>query len=241
MQKLMYAFGALMLVLTSCTNDSASNSNAILLKRSISNSVTLEYNYNGNKLVSIYAGGSLYLSYTYVGDLITGYQHFNNNAEMVVEVIYEYDSNQRVASKKYLNYEDLSAGKVFYTYNSDGTVSFEAYSGDFASQNNATGWTGIYYLNANGEAIRIDEYNQGILDTRIEFTYDTKNSILKNITGYNKLFMIYGEGKINNILTGKLYNSDNVLESSYSHQYDYNSDNCPVFSYGGETIHFFYE
>ncbi|ESU29338.1 hypothetical protein FLJC2902T_07340 [Flavobacterium limnosediminis JC2902] len=232
MRKLIYAFSALALLFASCSSESDGDSGSSvpnggsLVKRAVANGNTFEYSYSGNKIVSIKALNQL-RAFAYTGNLITKmYISQNNNPQIDYEVKYVYDTYQRLIEETSFNHLDLTATKKIFTHNSDRTISYQNYSGDFTNQN-IVGRNGVYHMNANGEVFKKEEFYQGNLSFRQEYTYDSKNNIFINIIGFGKLLTFEG-GMFNNILTSHYYDSTNTLVSGFSNQYVYNSDDFPI-------------
>ena len=175
MKKILCLFGALSLLLTSCSsNDDSDNNNTdadtVLLKKTITtdsegDAVTSIYTYDGNKIVSIIDdSGDVNEYYTYTGNLITKLEY---------------------------KFPDGSIDQVnTYTYNADGTVTAKSYGGDNESQTDAGTVITIKFV--NGEVTEIispdASYEEHV------YTYDTKNNPMKNVIGMDKIAFIDGEG-----------------------------------------------
>ncbi|WP_394758645.1 hypothetical protein [Flavobacterium sp.] len=253
MKRIVLILSIVTLAFTSCSkseDDSVQSvdSNNILLKKSISangsSSSTLEYVYSDNKLLRININSGSYITHTYTGDLITRGAQYNNNV-LSVETIYEYDSNNKMISAKSLSYDNLIASKIVYNYNLDGTIQYEVYRGNFSSQNTLSG-TGKMWLNSDSEIFKKEEYQNGVLTYRKENTFDTGNSVFKNVTGFDKLFLS-DSGKKRNLISSQTHDSNNVLVTGYSDVVTYNQNNYPTSAIrtlrtgSTSTIQYFYE
>jgi hypothetical protein len=236
MKKLLYLFCTSLLILTSCSKDDGQNvtaDNSVLVKKATMNDGAstdfLEYSYNGKKLTRIKSSinGVAFFDFTYNGDLIIGSKRYDDNNVLQFEMIYGYDNNQRLVSEKTLSKFYGFGGKRIFVYNSDGTIGITEYSGDLINQDIIIG-TGKIWLNGEGETIKVEEYQDNALVSRTEYTYDDKNNVFKNISGYSKLFLTGEIPKTHNILTCKRYDSNNALTSSSSCKYTYNAANYPV-------------
>ncbi|KAF2510182.1 hypothetical protein EYY60_11775 [Flavobacterium zhairuonense] len=240
MKKILCLFGALTLLLTSCSSDD-SGSSVVLLKKEITtdsdgDKVTTDYKYDGNKIISATVQGTTTgIYFTYTGDLITKMEF---KYEGVVEQVnkYEYDSNGKLIS--FIRVEPLeeNGSKEVYTYNSDGSISITAYSGTDLAQTTADGTGKITFV--NGE---IDKIALTYGPTR-SYTYDDKNNPYKNVLGYDKISFTDGEaeGILHNIVSVK--NGTKVTES---YVFTYNGDGYPVKSVdtdgsGVATTEYFY-
>jgi hypothetical protein len=226
-----------LLVFSSCSNDnnqedSAVNDSVLLKKAVMKNGAStdfFEYSYDGKKLarISYDSGNNDFSTFTYNGDVINGSKRFGSNNDLLFERVYEYDSKQRMISLSTVSEIHDYGDKTVFVYNSDGTISFKKYLGDFVNQTKLDK-TGKIWLNAEGETMIVEEYQDSVLLSKTEFTYDDKNNTIKNIVGFNKIFLLGEQGKIHNILTCKKFDSNNFLSYSYSNRYTYNSANFPV-------------
>lgn len=210
MKKLLCLFGALALVLTSCSSDdSSSSSDLVLLKKTVitnpdGDKATINYKYDGNKIVSATDDtGFFNLHYTYTGDLITkiDFKLPNGKSEQVNTFTYTSDGKLSNFVRVEYEYEEglavLRGYKEVYTYNTDGTISVKGYSGSDVLQNVPSGTATIKFV--NGEVSEITSTNS----PDHKYTYDNKNNATKNILGMDKIAFVDGEanGVKFNILT----------------------------------------
>lgn len=225
-----YSFLSLLLLLfIGCNSDdgNSNDSDAILIKRSVNGSSTFEYSYNGNKITEINIG-SIKIVYSYTGDLITKIKrYYLSSSQLEFETDFTYDVNQKLIEERILYYESGTAEKRVFTYNSNETIFFQQYSGNFSNQNTA-GNSGIIYLNTFGDVNKVELFDGINLIRKTEYIHDAKNSILKNILGYNKLISIFDSGKVNNITSITNYDGNDLILSQYHNIYTYNSDGFPV-------------
>lgn len=181
MKKITLLAAALTLSLASCSSDDSGNpvdggSQDPLVKTVFYNDQdddfdsTVEYTYNGNKIVQgVYDDGTLE-NYTYSGDLITKIE-FVEGGQVTYRETFTYDGSGRLI--QYLDedlvddWEDLET----FVYNSDGTVT-STYDGLVST---------IHLQN--------DEVAQVIQNTGhiYNYSYDGKNSPFKNVTGWDKI------------------------------------------------------
>jgi hypothetical protein len=233
MKKLFALLAISFLILTSCSKDETVL--PITAKQNLPEVSSFKnnravYTYTGNKISIIDSPGKLF-TFTYSGNLITKIvvKQTQGDYSDTYETVNEYDTNDRLV--KEIVYTSQIATKTVYTYNSDNTIYFEMFQGDSTNQNSLYR-TGVIYLNSNNEVIQKDQYLNGILSEREEYTYDNKNSVFKNIIGYNRIFSIFGYdhkiGRVNNI-TNCRYISYAPFNSDVSNpsEYTYNSDNYP--------------
>lgn len=229
MKKILCLFGALALVLTSCSSDDNQDGGAILPKTIKYSSVaypsensTYVATYNGTKIVSMKdeAGRT---DYTYDGNLVV--KEINYDTESGSDIIsdittYKY-TNGKLTESTYA--EGFSTAfpngeyksKIVFTHNADGTVKRERY--------NVNGTTGAETKSvysevltfANGNLVKSvqTESETGSVFTA-QYEYDNKNNPFKNITGFN-LLIDHSEGE------GSVYSSvNNVVKytASYSNE-----------------------
>lgn len=200
MKKILCLFGALTLLLTSCSSDDSSDSDSVLLKKTVITSLegdktTINYKYDGNKIVSaIDDSGFLNLHYTYTGDLITKIDFKLPNGKSEQVHTFEYTTDGKLSTFVRVEYQDedgepvLKGYKEVYTYNTDGTISVKGYSGNHVSQTVASGTATIKFV--NGEVSEIISSNS----PNHKYTYDDKNNPAKNILGMDKIAFVDGEG-----------------------------------------------
>ena len=235
MKKLLYLFSAIALTLASCSSeDDSNNSSGTLLTKIIETYddgtvETTDFEYNGNKIVSVSSDLDLRdeTIYTYTGDLITKEEYFfDDGIDSFEEVIdYEYDSNNRlIKSIRTDEYGDIETDN--FTYNSNGTVSFTT------TANSNTIASGTIYFNGNQPYKKEITENPGTgfeVSWVEESTFDNKVSPFANVTGFSKI--VIGTPKYTRGYTGIVNNSldfsidDNLEERS---TYTYNSNNMPA-------------
>jgi hypothetical protein len=231
MKKLLYLFSAVALMLTSCSSDDDNDSTQPVLLKQLkitvgNNTFTNNFNYNGSKIISIVSSNGSLDEFTYTGDLITKIKSSESGNPDFTESFFEYNSNGEVVTQRNLyNRTNPYGSKSVYVHNSDGTISYNFYLGNLNSQTEFIN-SGKLFIGNNGEIIKVEEYNSsGAVTERYEYTFDSKNNAVKNVTGYNKL-PLYSGGKYFNVLTSVSlggYSSDN-----YTYQYQYNANNYPT-------------
>lgn len=235
MKKLLYLFSAVALTLTSCSSeDDSNNSSGTLLTKIIETYddgtvETTDFEYNGNKIVSVSSDLDLRdeTIYTYTGDLITKEEYFfDDGIDSFEEVIdYEYDSNSRlIRSTRTDENGDVEIDN--FTYNTNGTVSFATTS------NGVSTATGVIYFNGN------QPYKKEITDDLgtpfevswvEESTFDLKVSPFANVTGFHKIAIgtpSYTRGYPGIAGNSLDFSIDNTLEERST--YTYNGNNMPA-------------
>lgn len=241
MKRLLCLFSALLLVLSSCSNDDSSrNENQVLLKKIISTDEnglksTTIYNYNGNKIVSYIFDSQESMYFTYTGDLITKLEFKLSDGTIEQINSFEYDSNGKLVTFKRIEPMDDLGNKEVYNYNADGSISVVQYIGDSKTQTqeNATGT--ITFLNGEVNEIISDNFSNS------KYTYDTKHNPMKNVLGMDKISFTDGEA------SGILHNIISKIEGSntFTSKITYNADGYPEKSFdnfedNGTTTEYFY-
>jgi hypothetical protein len=197
MKKILCLFGALSLLLTSCSsddNESNDNTDAVLLKKTIitdseGDAVTSIYTYDGNKIVSIVDdSGDVNEYYTYTGNLITKLEYRFPDGSIDQINTYTYNAEGKLVT--FVRTQTNYVHKEVFTYNADGTVTAESYSGDSESELMEGTVNTIKFVNGEvSEIISPDASNEEHV-----YTYDTKNNPMKNVIGMDKIAFIDGEG-----------------------------------------------
>lgn len=246
MKKILCLFGALTLLLTSCSSDDSSSESGdnVLLKKTIStdsegDKITTVYTYNGNKIVSMVDNsGDVGLYYTYTDDLITKIEFKLPNGTVEQINTYTYDSNKRLSTFVRSEPIDKLGSKTVYTYNTDGTVSAKNYIGDEKTQTKFNGDSKITIV--NGEVVKItSDYSPNL-----SFTYDDKFNPMKNVLGMDKLAFEDSDasGVVHNIVSEKDLDYNEVMAT---YIFTYNEANYPTKSVESEdgeiaTVEYFY-
>lgn len=224
--KKLIALAAITLIILSCSGDDSQStdpvSDTILLKKAIltneaEQSITYNYLYNGNKIVSMTGSDGSSVTYLYTDNNIT-YKK-STSAGMTREEFNEYDEDGKLTTNInktiFHNNPSISANiNSSYTYNEDGTTSvhdiidfLEGSSGDRERD---------YQIIYSENTITYD-YGGNYKDI---YTYDEKNNPMKNVLGFNDLSQ--------NLLT--LYTQTNQTGSvmMYDYDYQYNDVDYPV-------------
>lgn len=233
MKKLLFLISILFFTACSSDDDNKANSETILVTKIVetyegngtTDTYTTYLNYDGSKLVGqTFDIPNSNAAVTYTGNLITKIEYFYNS-NLAQEVLYAYDSSERLINFKRYEYggsNDFGVN-VDYVYNSDGTVSYEKESGNLPTLNPSS--TGVINFNTDGSVSTIVASN-GYTYT---YTYDTKNSPFKNIMGIDKLIFEDDEASnfiLHNFLTRIEDSGFSTTTTNYS--YTYNSNNYPT-------------
>lgn len=223
----------------SCSNsDDASSTTNVLVKKIIETDTdnttltTTDVVYDGNKLVNVITLRDNYrqeTKFTYTRNLITKTEEFFNN-QLIVTNIYEYNSNDQLILYKSTDTRSDYVTKKEYTYNPNGTILFKEYRGFVPNENELTDTGTIYFL--NDEISRIDILSRETNSTTtVTSEYDNKNSLYKNIIGFDKIRIVNGgEIKHNLIKRVKINQSFPENNNTISIEYNYNANNYPISS-----------
>ncbi|MEL1243458.1 hypothetical protein AAEO56_04225 [Flavobacterium sp. DGU11] len=246
MKKIYAVAVAILLLITSCSSDSNSETdavNVVLLKKTIeqfqdgSMLISL-YQYDGAKLVFVSKSNGERNEFTYTGDQITKVEHSGNN-EDAKTTEFTYDDEGKVSEMLEYGFNTIPGGegevpvqvpwanRTTYTYNTDGTISLATYTGDHESQTQLTGEGMLTMANGNITAYASASGNA-------TYTFDAGNNPEMNITGINPVNIAWQYGGINNITAA----NQGGGTGSYSATYTYNSGNYPITATeveGGET------
>jgi len=257
MKKIFTLAAIALFTLASCSDNDATpttpEENVVLLKKTIENDVdgdfTTTYAYDGTKLTGINYSDGTYDAITYTGDLITQWVEYYEDGSTHTKFIYEYNSQQKLKSFYWLDYEYDTFTKYDYTYLPNGSISYTVSYSDDEVTFNIPGDGGMIYPN------RVEEYITDDIPEPYTYaynnTYDDKNNPLKNVTGFEKInFAGTDEGTNfgHNITIIKATNSNgNSEQTLFTCSYVYNPEGYPVSStgiYNGTDItetQYFYE
>lgn len=230
MKKLIYLLSATFLILQSCSSGDSSGSNeaanVVLIKSIVSSDGETIFSYEGTKLIKSTFGRE-YTKFTYSGDFITKIEFFDANNESLQRDEFTYSSNKLTQFKLYSADFGLE-GLYNYNYNADGsvTISGTEYNGVNLVDE---GVIGKIYFDTSGNKIKEEEIVKNAVISTKYFTYDTKNSPHKNITGLKYLN-----------INGSFFSGNNLLSEKYSligssqiftdivNTYQYNNQDYPI-------------
>lgn len=258
MKKQLWLFGAIALILSSCSSDENSPLQEIdsTLPKTISYvypSIYLGTNskgtltYDGNKILNIIKEDSKTI-FTYNGDVIIKQEEFDieNGKEIKnEEVSYSYE-NGKLKTKVFR--EDISVEypdgyyieKVVYTHNSNGIISYIDYTVDNIKKTESKSGEGTLTYK-DGNLIKVEE-KSGSSTTTLVFEYDSKKNPLKNILGFNLLLNEIDGFGTNNIVKTTRTTTEFPNPSVYLTTYIYNDTSYPTkhtsFDGGGKNIEY---
>ncbi len=236
MKKIIFFVSAFALLLTACSSDDsdpapATPSGPLLKKMMLTSSdedsdsywnSTINFTYNGNKLVQYIDEDNYKAVFTYTGDLITKIEYFDDTI-LDAQDLFTYNSNGKLIEYRDINLLVDVEFRFTYTYNTNGTVTAQQYQGTVG--NTSPVFSPDIYTFTNGE---LTNTNSGSI------TYDSKNNPFKNVTGYQEIITpeflddyLIAFGRNQNMTSFSVGTS--TTEGTFS-SYTYNSDNYPVTS-----------
>ncbi len=257
MKKLFCLISISLLFLVSCSSDNSSSDNTtsqnLLLKKIVEGDVALggsesNFTYNGNKLVEIRRNnGSDVFSdlYTYTGNLITKIEKFqvynSGSTQLLSTDQFVYNATNQLVQFKTTTPDSDEEFVTTYVYNANNTVTF-AQTSTIPGNAPVSLKTGTITVQ-DGEIVQLQVVKQ--YDSYTDhYAYDTKNSIFKNVLGYDKIIFTHIIGKqssytlVDTILGGIAHNFVNSGEFAYT----YNANNYPLTanqSWFGTVLHSF--
>lgn len=236
MKRILPLLSILFVLFQSCSSsDSDSPSqNSILIKRIVQTTPQAEYisdfTYNGLKMVQSIQTAPNFLRrgvYTYTGNLITKIEYFNIDNALFETRIFNYNTDNKIASMIKLLHLSGNGIRVTFTHNSDGSVTAIGYNGDLINQNTLEYNNTITFF-SNGEISSMVE-NMGV--QILTCSYDNKNNPFKNVIGFDEISYA-NEGffatAINHNLTQTNSYRPNIPVYTTNFTYTYNSDDFPL-------------
>jgi hypothetical protein len=199
-------FGLLLtvVILASCSDDApyrdpGTDDTEVLLKKMVvsgpDGQETSQFEYDGEKLMSITHSNGSSESYNYIGSALNEIRYYQNGG-LVRKDTYLYSTTLSFAGFLAVHYDlqnpsNTYAERFDYTFQGD-AVTIRKYTGTESQQTELTETKVLTILNNNIKK----EVIEGGATT--EYAYDYKNAPLKNVTLYNILALAKMEGGINN-------------------------------------------
>lgn len=221
------------LLFTSCASDKDENGkNFIKMIETTENGVSKNsvFTYNENKIIST-DNSAQNVVYTYTDGLITKVVNYNKQSKLSVTLNYEYLKEKLV---KVTSSEDYL---INYTYNSDGTVSYEKNTVDSKNKENKEYHGTLSFKNENlvkDERVFDAVSSNTVSSSKTTFEYDAYNNPYSAILGYDKLLDQGVAISKNNVVrtvaeTAVVENGQTISSANlYSTTFKYDSDNYPI-------------
>ncbi|MBF4519190.1 hypothetical protein IRZ71_22795 [Flavobacterium sp. ANB] len=253
MKKFLPFFGALALLLTSCSSDDNNDDATASIKpskiaysyASSDSDYSLDIKYDGNKLISQTTDDGEVYKFTYTGDVITKVEFFNTNKQLQYTTEYVYTGGKLTSLTEKSNNEVLKKAvstysKTKYTYNADGTITAQRFYVYQDGTEQEQGSVIKITIKDSNYSKAETSYNSNLQYTTT-YEYDSKNNPFKNITGFNLLIDWQTDASRNNVTKqtkvrpesqGKT--SADTQVSTYSYIYDSNNFPTEQKSFNGE-------
>jgi hypothetical protein len=272
MKKIFALAATALFIMTSCSSDEATPTtnnpgtnptDNVLLKKIIfprydGVMVTSNYVYNGNKIVTETDSEGLVRTFTYNGNLISQIVE-TVDGNPFTDYTFEYDGNGSLVTHTYTHHFPpppmlpnnpwtTSTITAHYTYNNDGTISYEDFLTSSTQPDTQEHEHGVITM-VNGNMVKKVAYrpgNQVLTDT---YTFDNKNNPLRNVQGAHVLALTdFGYDQNNETSFTYTVTPESEYNFTETTTYTYNSQNYPVTStaYDEEgqatgTTQYFYE
>ncbi|PZO30788.1 MAG: hypothetical protein DCF13_02830 [Flavobacteriaceae bacterium] len=232
------------LALTSCTSDSDSSKNVILLKKiqsvDLGQIAVHKFYYKGTKLSKVafdiqgQTNGVGYDKYSYTNDLITEIKTYSANNQLLAITTLSYNSSNQLAEVVKVEPSRNYGLRTVFSYSLTGTVVVQSFYGNTTVQESSTNQTTTFYL-LNGE-IEKKDFLSIDMNYTIVYVYDNSKNPFLNVTGYNaiKLYSFINNGLFglnHNLLQQTTYLSPDVIDTQVDFELEYNNNNFPTSRY----------
>ncbi|WP_162127388.1 hypothetical protein [Flavobacterium phycosphaerae] len=232
---LLTALSSLLLASCSSSDSSPAAENDVLMTKTIATydsgtPVTTTFTYDGKKIKEGMASNGYYQKFYYTGDLLTKVEYYDDSDVKIYEETYVYNSNNQLINYAWIEITNDYGSRELYTHNSNGTISVTKLYGDADVQSIFSGTGTISFV--NGDVSMIDSSSDGMY----MYSYDTKNSPFKNVTGVDKINFVDGDplGVFHNIVTET---HEGFPSATITYAYTYNGQNFPATKDWNEGSH----
>jgi hypothetical protein len=233
-------------ILASCSSDDDSHAaspygnpdpDTVLVKKIVNTfpsgfELTSTYVYDGTKLTGINRTDGSYDEYDYNEMDLPVEMRSYGGSFLTYSKFYAYDESNRLKSYTML-YNMGDCIKTIYTYESNGTITSETFTGNFVEANNYS--HSSRYTFENNLIVKIDKTLTGggtTYTSTTDITYDGKNSFDKNIKGRDIFALADGYGAVSNRTLELTMIDDGINEPFVSGEsgfsYTYNEENYPI-------------
>ncbi len=239
MKKVLTMAAVALFMMTSCSDDDSNSTNnpetAILPTKLIETNpdgeVTMTFSYDGTKLTGVNRNDGSNDVFTYTGDLVTELKSYQGDILMYKE-LFQYNTQNQLVAYYVFDYDSEDYSKYAYVHNSNGTIAYKEYNG---SSENPADFTELTAEGVITDTTLTTTYIYGTTTETdvLTYTYDGKNSPMRNITGFDKIGFAGTDGSLKNYF-------ENVVSQSYTTfggtqpvlervtTYTYNADNFPL-------------
>lgn len=231
--KIFFFISIVVILLSSCANDKDDKGkNFIKMIETTENGVAENsiFKYYENQILSA-ENSKQRIDYTYDGGLITKIVIYNKDNESSIVLDYKYAKEKLVQVSSSEDYE------IYYTHNTDGTVSFEKYKGTSEGEGERVYHGVLYFKNDNlikKECVFDVVDEDKVITSKITFDYDTFNNPYFSILGYDKLLdkgaAISKNNVVMTVAETTVIDGEQTISSAkmYTTTYKYDADNYPV-------------
>lgn len=223
-RKITYLLCISLFIFTSCSSESDTPQNIETSRvpkkqiiSSLDSPVTIDFVFDGNKIVSSTHSGNYVVKYTYTGDLITKKESSDLTSE------YSYTDGKLTTYLRKLTGRDYY-DKYSYTYVSNDVVSFVVTRITISTGAEEVISAKNIYTLKDGNIIKYETSS-----SVTTYKYDNKNSPMRNVLGFNKIFEEQPQvsSSVNNVTSYTVTLANN---SSYTNEitYTYDGNNFPI-------------
>lgn len=230
----------LCILFISCADNDNENSveNSILIKKIIStnqlgNDLVYDFTYDGNKIVKIVKSDGTYNKFTYSGNVIVKHEILYTGSDVAFQRKEFFYNSNKLIKIIYKDLENNIGYRIQYEHVNNNLINFKKYNGDVFEQNSFS-QDGFYVLENNN----VIQSNFNTIDSQgnpqvrtLNFTFDDKNTPMKNVVGYDKVAIDLSQyGIKNNFInyTASYTGSSNV--GTYNIAYIYDENDFPASS-----------
>lgn len=236
MKKLNYIFFFILIVslfLTSCSNDKDEKGKTFVkIIESTENGISENtvFTYHENQIISS-DNSKEKIDYTYDNELITKIVKYNKQTQLSTTLEYTYLDKKLVKAKSVNNYV------IYYTHNTDATVSYEKYKIDSQNQERKVSHGTLFFRSKNliKDERFYDNVSEGVISgSKTSFEYDTYNNPYFSISGFDKLLdratLVSKNNAVITIVETTVVNGSETITSAniYRTTFKYDADDYPT-------------
>lgn len=231
--KIFFLISVIALFLTSCSNDKDDKGKVFVKIIETTENDVVEnsvFKYQENQIISA-ENSKQRIDYTYANGLISRIVTYDKDSESSVVLEFSYENEKLVQLTSSENYS------IYYSYNSDGTVSYEKFNGTTKNEAQKVYHGTLSFKNKN---LIKDERLFDVLDEnqtvslKISYDYDTFNNPYYSILGYDKLLnqgaLVSKNNMVQAVSETTVTEGEGTISSAniYKITYKYDADNYPV-------------